>query len=248
MSGGLDRVGRWFRQARAGQALAARLGGAYMRLVHATTRWQIEGRAHYDGLLAGEAGVIASAWHGRLFLSPFWVDPGRPAVALISNNRDGDLIAALVRRFGVVAVRGSTYDVAKQRDKGGAQAYAEALVHLDRRALVAITPDGPRGPRMRAARGIAALSIQAQVPIQPVSFSARRGKVLRSWDRFLVPWPFGRGAQVFGEPLWPPEADDDATVTAYLARIEAALIEVTNRSDDLCGRARITPGASDGSR
>ena len=211
MKGVLKRIGRWVRQSSTGQTLTGHLGALYIRLAAATTRWQLVNPEHYDGLLAPGTGVIASAWHGRLFFAVLWVPRGRRAVAMISNNRDGDLIAAIVRRFRVVAVRGSTYDRDKQRDKGGAQAFAGAAEELARGALIAITPDGPRGPRMRAQRGIALLSIQTRAPVQPVSFSVTRGKLMRSWDRFLVPWPFGRGVQVFGEPLWPPEGQDSAT-------------------------------------
>ena len=58
----------------------------------------------------------------------------------------------------------------------------------------------------------------------------------------MFPYPFGRGVQIYGEPLFPPESDDDASVDAYLADIERSLTEITNRADDLCGRKRIEPG------
>ena len=82
---------------------------------------------------------------------------------MISNNRDGDLIAALVRRFGALAVRGSTYDREKAQDKGGKEAFAAALEELQtRRAIIGITPDGPRGPRMRAQKGAILLGYSPQ--------------------------------------------------------------------------------------
>lgn len=240
-----DRAGRWLRGARLGQAMAARLGAAYMRLVAATTRWQINGRDAYDAALRHPGGVIACAWHGRLFMSPFWTAPPRPAVAVISQARDGDLIAALVSRFNVVAVRGSTYDREKRRDKGGAEAFAGALSALvDDHSLIAITPDGPRGPRMHAARGVATLSIQSGAPVQPIAFSVRRGIVLRNWDRFLVPWPFGRGVQFFGETLWPPADETPEAIEAHRARIEAELNRITQEADSACGRDPVLPASS----
>lgn len=237
-----DRIGRWIRQTPSGQRLGAWLGAAYIRLVNATTRWQIIGVEHFHNALPARTGIIATAWHGRLFMSPLWVPHDRRTVAMISNNRDGDLISAIVQRFGVSSVRGSSYDHEKRRDKGGAEAYAGAHQELSAGSVVAITPDGPRGPRMRAQRGAALLSIQTGAQVQPITFATVRGKTLRNWDRFLFPWPFGRGVQIYGPALNPPGTDDAAAVDRYVAEIEAALTEITNRADEMCGRSLVEPG------
>lgn len=232
---------RRLRHSGPGRRVLAALGAFWIWLVLRTTRWQVEGREHLDALLARGGGIIPCLWHGRLFMSPTWAPPGRRTVAMISNNADGELIAGVVGWFGVDAVRGSTYDRAKRRDKGGREAYAgaaEALGGHD--AVVAITPDGPRGPRMRAQIGAAMLSIETRAPILPVAFATRRGVVLKSWDRFLLPFPFGRGALVFGPPLDPP-AGGAASVEPFRAAIEAATTAVTDRADDLMGRPRIAP-------
>ena len=243
MARALDRVGRWFRQSATGQFVGAHLGALYIRLAVRTTRWQIIGQENYDEATDPSRGVIAAVWHGRLFLSPTWAPKGRHSVAMISNNRDGDLIAAIVRRFGILSVRGSSYDHAKRRDKGGAVAFSGAEAALiEKNALLCITPDGPRGPRMRAHRGAALLAVQTGLPVIPMTFSTARGKTSRGWDRFLIPWPFGRGVQIFGTLLWPPAPGDEAALEAFLARIEADLIAITHQADDLCGRARVEPG------
>lgn len=237
-----DGIGGWLRKSATGRLLAAHLGAFYIRLVAWTTRWDRIGRQNYDRLLQGDTGVIATAWHGRLFMAPLWVPRNRRTIAMISRNDDGELISALVRRFKVNAIRGSTYDHEKKREKGGSEVYSDAVQELTgHKALVAITPDGPRGPRMRAQRGIARLSIETGAPIQPIAFSVRRGKVFRSWDRFLLPWPFGRGVQIFDEPLWPPESDDEAATDAFLSRIEERLIAITTQADALCGREPVAP-------
>lgn len=232
-----DGIGGWLRKSPIGRFFGAHLGAFIIRFVNWTTRWERIGAENYDGLLKAGTGVIASAWHGRLFMAVHWVPKGRRAVAMISRNDDGELIAALVARFNVVAIRGSTYDRVKGREKGGAEVFAEAVEELTQKhALMAITPDGPRGPRMRAQRGIAQLSIATGAPIQPIAFSSRSARMLRSWDRFLIPLPFGRGVQIFGEPLWPPTEDNEAAADAYLARIEQSLNEVTAAADAHCGR------------
>lgn len=237
-----DGIGGWLRKSPVGRFIGAHVGAFVIRFVNWTTLWERVGAENYQNLLKDGTGVIATAWHGRLFMAVHWVPPGRRAVAMISRNDDGELIAELVRRFRVAPIRGSTYDRAKGREKGGAEVFAEAVEELTQNhALMAITPDGPRGPRMRAQRGIAQLSIATGAPIQPIAFSSRRGKVLRSWDRFLIPLPFARGVQIFGEPLWPPTDQGEAAADAYLAQIEARLNQVTFDADTRCGRTPVQP-------
>lgn len=239
----LKGLARWFRHAATGQAVAAHIGAAYIRLVKATTRWTYVGWDHYDTACATETGLIGVFWHGRLFMTATWAPRDRRNVAMISNNKDGGLIAAIVRRFGIHAVRGSTYDHDKRRDKGGARAFAGAQRELHtHRSFIGITPDGPRGPRMRCQPGAAALAVEAGVPVFPLSYSVRRGKLLRNWDRFLVPLPFGRGVQICGEGMHPPPPGDDAALEAFRLRIESVLTELTQEADRLCGRTPVDPG------
>lgn len=235
------RIARWFRQSPAGQFLVAHMGALYIRLIFVTTRWQVIGRERYDAAVAKGGGLIGGTWHGRLCLAPYWKPPHRPVVGMISANRDGDLIAGVLRRFGVTAVRGSSYDHQKGRDKGGAAALAGAEQALQDGNIVVITPDGPRGPRMRAEPGVALLSIRARAPVCPIAFSTVRGKALRSWDRFLVPFPFGRGVQIAGEVLEPPTDTSPDVVEAYRQEIETALTAIAVEADRLCGRDPVQP-------
>lgn len=234
----------WLRRSRVGLALASRLGAGYIRFCHATTRWQVEGKAGFDAAAAAGP-VIAANWHGRLLLLPPWGPPGRETVAMISNNRDGDLIAGVVARFGVTAVRGSTFDRGKRRDKGGREAYRTGIAALARGAILAITPDGPRGPRMRAEIGVAQLAADSGAPVIPIAYSVSRGRQLGSWDRFLLAFPFGRGALICGAPMRAPNPADAAGLETFRAEVEAALIAVTDRADSLCGQPRVEPAQAE---
>lgn len=240
LSGLLRRV----RGTHAATALLARLAAGYVWLLRKTVRWRVEGLEHLDALLAEGGGFVASIWHGRLLMSPTWAPPGRIAYAMISQNRDGELIAGIVGRFGVRTIRGSSYDRAKGRDKGGTGALRAACDVLRReRAVVAITPDGPRGPRMHAQPGIARIAIETGAAVLPVAFSARTAWTSRGWDRFLVPLPFSRGAAIYGAPLRPPPPGDPEAEARFLAEIEAATTTVTERADRICGRATPAPAA-----
>ncbi|MEM9148796.1 MAG: DUF374 domain-containing protein, partial [Pseudomonadota bacterium] len=217
---------------------------SYIRLVDRSGRWTREGVHHVEALRARRASWLVSMWHSRLFLSALWRPVGYNTYAMISANRDGALISAIVGRLGVLSIRGSTYDRAKGRDKGGAQAYDGATEALARdNSVVAMTPDGPRGPRIRAQAGVVRLAIVAQCPVLPYAFSSRWGPRLPSWDRFHLPLPFEGGAHVFGEPLWPPAPGDAAAEARFLAEVEAATTAVADRADALCGREPQRPEA-----
>lgn len=217
------------------------LGAAYIRLVCRTTRWQIEKPDQLEALISQECGFISSVWHGRLFLSPTWALPSRHNVAMISRSRDGEIISAIVSAFGISAVRGSTNDIDKGVDKGGTGAYSAAKMALrDQAAVVLMTPDGPRGPRMRAKAGIAVLSISTGAPVVPISYSTRWGFSLSNWDQFLVPLPFGRGAIAYGTPLYPP-ARKRSKLSDFRKVIEEETTKVMKRADELVGRRSCSP-------
>lgn len=242
MSGAGDRLSRWLRGAASGRRVGAALGAAYIRLCWRSTRWRVEGREHREAALARGGPVIAALWHGRLFFSPFLAPPGRRAFAMISQNKDGELISDIVAKFGIETVRGSTSDPRKQdKDKGGKQAFDDGAAALRAGGVLAITPDGPRGPSMRARRGGSALSFACGAPVLPVAFSTRRGKLLRSWDRFLLPLPFDRGVLIYGAALTPPASGGAAALEAHRRELEAALTETTRRADVGAGREPVAP-------
>lgn len=218
------------------RAVIAWAGALYIRLVWRMVHWRVVGQEHFDAAIDDEPRVIAALWHGRLFLTPALAPPRRRIVAMISRNRDGDLITGIVGRFDIDTVRGSSYDREKRRDKGGAEAFADAEARLRAGAVVAMTPDGPRGPRMHAQGGAAALSLATGAPVVPLSFSTARGRVLDSWDRFLLPWPWGAGAIVYGAPMRPGATPETSDPDRFTAAIEAALTEVQNQADAMVGR------------
>lgn len=220
------------------------LGTWYIQLVARSTRWTVFGREGLDALVAQPGGVICVAWHGRLFMAPALAPDGKPTVAMISNSRDGDMIARIVGHWAVVALRGSSHDHTKHRSKGGLAAFRAAARALrEDGALVGITPDGPRGPRMRVQEGAARLAMVQGVPVIAVGFSVRWGWNLTSWDRFLLPLPFGRGAIVYSAPRLPPDESGPQAVGRFRLALEEDLNAVTNQADDHCGRARVQPAA-----
>jgi len=212
--------------------LLAGLLGGYLEFALRTTRWSLDGAEHVAPHLAGRP-VIAAFWHERLPLMPaLWGMARRQSNprmhVLISRHRDGRLIALLMARFGVDVVHGST--ARNRQERGGAASTRMLLEHLANGDQVAITPDGPRGPRRVAAPGVARLAALSGIAVLPCAAQTSRRRVLASWDRMVLPLPFGRGVLVCGPRI--EVGRDDAE--AALPSIAAALTEAADRADRLC--------------
>lgn len=211
------------------QAVLARLLGRYLGFALRTTRWRLHGEAHIAPHFAGAPALVAF-WHERLPMMPvLWMmarrhhRTGRVHV-LVSRHRDGRFIGAVVSRFAVHVVHGSS-------SRGGATGVRALLGLLERGDHVALTPDGPRGPRRRAAPGVAQIAAVAGVPVLPCAAQTTRRRVLESWDRMVVPLPFGRGVIVCGAPI---TVARDGWQDA-LPVIEHALNDAAITADRLCG-------------
>ncbi len=217
--------------------VAPSLGTAFIRFTHRTTRWRWEGREHLQKVIDDKTPVIFAFWHSRLLMMcPRMEESPLPIRVLVSQNRDGEVISNVVRRFGQDTIRGSTRNPNKTKDKGSGPAVLEMLRHLRSGGSGAITPDGPRGPCCVAQTGATMLSAQSGVPIIPLSYSTNFAKTLSSWDRFLFALPFGRGAFVVGHPILPPEADDEAALEEHRVNLEDTLTSLMHRADMIVGR------------
>ena len=147
---------------------------------------------------------------------------------LVSRHRDGRFIGDVLKRFSVDVLHGSS--LRNGRDRGGASVMRAMLGVLAAGEHVVITPDGPRGPRRVAAPGVAQLAAMSGVVVLPCAAQKWPRHVLRSWDRMVVPLPFGRGDIVCGAPI--PIGRDEAE--SALPLIAAALTEAIERADRLC--------------
>ena len=210
------------------QAALAFAAALYIRLVFRTNRWGWHGTEHAERLIEAGHGFLVCFWHGRLLLMPCARAWAVPASMLVSGHRDGRLIARTLARFGIGSIAGSS-------SSGGAGAARRCLAALAAGTVVGVTPDGPRGPRCRAAPGVIEIARHAGAPILPLAYSVSRRRILRSWDGFLLPLPFGRGAIVFGEPLAPPSGGGAADLEAARVELEARLDAVCAAADRLTG-------------
>ncbi len=210
------------------------IGAQYIRLVWRTGRWQVVNgevpRAYWE---AGKP-FILSFWHGRILMMPYSWRRSVPIHMLISKHRDGKIIANTVSHFGIRSITGSS-------SRGGAAALRSMLKALKAGECVGITPDGPRGPRMRASEGIVQVARMSGAEVIPATYSVASGRVLRSWDRFLVALPFSRGAIVWGDPIAVPRDGDAASLESARRAIEDSLTEISRKADRMMNRETIDP-------
>ncbi len=129
-------------------------------------------------------------------MMPFLPHQGRVGM-MVSQHRDGEFIARAVKLFGIDSLRGST-------TRGSLSALRGMVRFYRTGANLAITPDGPQGPRHVVQMGVIELARQTGAPIFPVTYGASCKKVFNSWDHFILPLPFCRVVYMWGEPLFVP--------------------------------------------
>lgn len=219
----------------AGSAVLCWLLQLYLRFVYATGRWQTIGFDKALSLCAQRRPFIAGFWHGRLLMLPPAWEGMAPMHMLISQHPDGRLIAGVVRYFGIEWIAGSS-------NLGGQEALRAMLQCLKAGNCVGITPDGPDGPAMRASPGIIAVARISGAPILPVTYATARRRILGSWDRMLLPFPFSRGVLICGDLIEVPRRIDQVEAETWRARVEEQLNALTAEADRLMGHEKVAPG------
>ncbi|MGC9943862.1 MAG: lysophospholipid acyltransferase family protein [Verrucomicrobiota bacterium] len=185
-------------------------------------------RDEHGFLLRTDTGPkIFCFWHNRLvlcmelyarFRKPQFMAPG--AAGLVSASKDGALLAAIFERFGVHAVRGSS-------SRRGAQALRELATWGERGYDLAITPDGPRGPRYLMAEGVTGLAQITNLPVVPVSYYLKWKIRLPSWDGLQIPLPFSVCEVAAGRVFHIPPEMSDAEREQLRQQLEAELRAIT---------------------
>lgn len=167
---------------------------------------------------------ILAFWHRHLLLMPY-AYKGKRISVLVSQSKDGELIARTVAWLGIDSSRGSS-------SRGGAAGMRSLLRKAAEGWDIAFTPDGPRGPLREVQPGVILAAAATGLPIQPVALAATSKKELRSWDRFVVPKPFSTVHFVYGEPLAVERRGD----------LEVAASELKRRLDAAEGEAESLAG------
>jgi lysophospholipid acyltransferase (LPLAT)-like uncharacterized protein len=170
----------------AGLKILPFFGYLLVKLIYFTNRKRFIGLESIDA----DKPVIIACWHEYILMTPFqWKrirkNKKNPRVFVVaSDHRDGEYIVGMLSFFGVETVRGSS-------SKGGVKAMIASLKELKNGNDVAFTPDGPRGPRRSVADGVVFAAKKSGAYILPIRYEASRSWRLKSWDRLVIPKPFG---------------------------------------------------------
>lgn len=205
-------------------ALAGTVGRWLVDALMATCRFRVERGERYERFVAAGEPVIFAVWHGRL-LPLTYHHRERGIAALISQSGDGEYIARVVEGWGYEPVRGSS-------SRGGREALRSLVKRARRGQSLAITPDGPRGPRQKLQPGIITAAQLTGLPIIPLAGGASRAWWPGGWDRFCVPKPFARVRVLYGEPRYVPRDAGEAELRRHAAELEVemnAMIEEVDR-------------------
>lgn len=192
------------------------LAWLYIQFIGLTSRINITGENKYPGA------AVYALWHRQEVLF-IYLHRNQEVCGLVSKSKDGEYMARILKRFGFTFVRGST-------TTGGIMALRGLIKAARDGYSVAITPDGPKGPIFKVQPGIVYLAQKAHVPVIPVACALSKKKILRSWDKYQFPLPFGRIEAVYGQPLPIAESDD---VEAKTLELENILNKLTEEAETL---------------
>ena len=163
------------------------------------------------------APALVAFWHGEILMNPFLYLKFMKNVKMslmISEHFDGELIARTASFFGFSFVRGSS-------SRGAVKALKESFRLIDQGIGLAITPDGPRGPRHSVADGIVVLAQRKNLPIVVYRYKASKYWEMKSWDRFIVPKPFSTLDYYASEPFYVTDLSKEDAKKVIKERLES---------------------------
>ncbi len=139
--------------------------------------------------------IIFCTWHNRLYCGPYLLPTDKLVInALQSSHSDGMMTDVLFKLINMKIIYGSS-------KKKGVSAFIKMIRAIENGESLAITPDGPKGPREIVKDGIIKLAQNTGAPIVPLFWKVKNHKILNSWDNFIIPFPFSKGVYIFGKPI-----------------------------------------------
>jgi lysophospholipid acyltransferase (LPLAT)-like uncharacterized protein len=203
------------------------LGKMVLWLWAKSTRMKIVGEEDYKRLREEGKPVVFLVWHGRIFIVPYFFRR-RGIMPLISPSKDGEIAAQVMFRWGYKILRGSgSHAIIK--------AWSEMIKELQSGGELIIVPDGPRGPNREMKLGGIKLAQESGAVLVPFTFSTSKKKFLKSWDKFLMFYPFSKVVAIYGEHFTVPPDLSENELEALRRKIERYLVELDERADKFFG-------------
>lgn len=174
--------------------IGIRFASVAIRLLIKTLRIKIVNGEAITNLVCEKKNFVAAFWHGSMMIGWF-LNRNRNAAALVSQSKDGDVLASTLERWNYNVVRGSS-------STGGSDALTAMIFLVREDFSLAITPDGPRGPIYKMKAGAVITAKKSNVPLFLVGVGIKNKFILKSWDRFEVPKPFSKVAAIYSDPIF----------------------------------------------
>lgn len=210
---------------------------SYLRFVQRTNRFTVV-PPEPDAWLDSVSPFIAAMWHGQHIMISFMKRPHDRIATIISKSPDGNINTFSLERMGVRVMRASGArgrDVRDAKAKGGAEGLRAMVRALKNGETVCFSADVPKVSRLCDA-GIIMLARFSGRPILPVAVVTSRHIRFNSWDRACLGLPFGKGAMVFGEPIWVPRDVEPTLVDSLRGQVQTELNRVHDHAYTLVGR------------
>lgn len=211
----------------------------YSRLIGLTTRWHIDNSSQIQKQLSQPS--ILVGWHARTVMLPFfWHKLANQKLnALVSPHQDGQLIAHFLKLYDINPISGSTNEKASQ-------SALEIMRLLEKKQSIFISPDGPRGPRMRMKKSPIYFASKSGFPIIFATFSTSHALFFnKAWDKTLFPLPFGKGVFTLSKPLYIPSNINDEQLETYRLQLEDLANSINSSCDTQVGQIPVQPADPD---
>ena len=165
------------------------------KIIFLSIRWKFYNEDQKSNIFNVDNQYIFCCWHNRLFLGPHLLPRNRIINALQSSHSDGMITSIAFKYLGMNVILGSSM-------KGGMQAFRKMVKCIQNGESIAITPDGPKGPKETVKEGVVKLAQITGTPIVPLVWTTKKFKLINSWDHFVIPFPFSKGVYSFGKPIY----------------------------------------------
>ena len=214
------RIIKRFSKTHFGQRFIGFLFYSITRLICKSIRWKYLVENEKSNIVKNDQEYMFCCWHNRLFLGPHLLPRNIIINALQSSHSDGMITSLAFEYLGMKVILGSS-------KKGGMQAFRNMVKCIQLGESVAITPDGPKGPKETVKEGIIKLAQITQKPIIPLVWSTNKYKAFNSWDNFVVPFPFSKGVYSFGNPIYVKKKINDEEIEKARKNLENEIKRLT---------------------
>lgn len=175
------------------QFIGIKFASLAIRLLLKTLRIQIANGEAIAKAVNEKRNFVSAFWHGSMMIG-WYIHRKKNMAALVSQSKDGDVLASVLEKWKYNVVRGSS-------SVGGQDALATMVELTSKNYSLAITPDGPRGPIHKMKAGAVITAKKSSTPLFLAGIGIKNKFVLKSWDHFEVPKPFSKVVVIYSDPI-----------------------------------------------